>query len=119
MLRALASAPSGRCGTHGNAGQVTNCADVKCGNGGAAAYIVPPTIYLPAGRDSDADTLAVQAGRARGGPSALADPLLGAEGGVDLFPQSLLSPAAEVVIDGLPGRQVMGNSRQAQPARSQ
>jgi hypothetical protein len=38
----------------------------------------------------------------------LADPLLGAEGGMDLFPQALLSPAAEVVVDGLPRRQVMG-----------
>jgi hypothetical protein len=27
---------------------------------------------------------------------------------MDLFPQSLLSPAAEVVVDGLPRRQVMG-----------
>jgi hypothetical protein len=37
----------------------------------------------------------------------LADPLLAAEGGVNLLPQSLLPPAAEVVVDGLPGRQVM------------
>ena len=30
---------------------------------------------------------------------------------MDLLPQSLLSPAAEVVVDGLPGRQVMGQQR--------
>src|SRR5829696_6341881 len=42
------------------------------------------------------------------GRRPLANAFLDAEGGVDLFPQPLLSPAAEVVVDGLPRWQVMG-----------
>src|SRR4051812_8246688 len=56
----------------------------------------------------DSDALAVQDPGAGGRITALADALVFAQHGQDLFPQPVAAPEAKVVVDGLPGRQVMG-----------